>query len=427
MSRAPYDIDAIRARFPSLANTLPDGRPIAFLDGPAGTQVPQTVIDAYRDFFLHANANSGGAFPTSKRQGQVEDAAHRAAEDLLNAPRESVKFGANMSTLNFQLSRSLAKSLKPGDEVIVSQLDHDANYSPWLWLAEDHGLTLKVIPIRTSDATLDIEAYAALRSPRTKIVAVGMSSNAVGTINPSKEIVRLAHEAGALTVLDAVCSAPHYPIDVQALDTDFLLCSPYKFYGPHAGLLYGKLPLLERYGRYKVRPAHDLWETGTPSFEAMAGTTAAIDHLAWIGREYGHEGAPTQLTGRRAEIRAGLQAITLYERTLVERLLDRLDETPGVTVYGITDRSQLDHRTSIVSFTMEWATPTEAAEHLGADGIQVWDGDFYAVNPVAALGLAERGGLLRVGLMSYNTAAEVDRLVDSLRALAASRGVQFGR
>jgi selenocysteine lyase/cysteine desulfurase len=174
MTTKPYDVNAIRARFPSLANTLPDGRQLSFLDGPAGTQVPQAVIDAYRDFFLHANANSGGAFITSQRQQQVEDDAHRAAEDLLNAPKETVKFGANMSTLNFQLSRSLAKSLKPGDEVIVSQLDHDANYSPWLWLAEDFGLTLKVIPIRTSDATLDIEAYAALRSPRTKIVAVGM-------------------------------------------------------------------------------------------------------------------------------------------------------------------------------------------------------------------------------------------------------------
>ena len=426
MTTKPYDVNAIRARFPSLANALPDGRQLSFLDGPAGTQVPQAVIDAYRDFFLHANANSGGAFITSQRQQQVEDDAHRAAEDLLNAPKETVKFGANMSTLNFQLSRSLAKSLKPGDDAIVSQLDHDANYSPWLWLAEDFGLTLKVIPIRTSDATLDIEAYAALRSPRTKIVAVGMSSNAVGTINPSKEIVRLAHEAGALTVLDAVCSAPHYPIDVQALDTDFLLCSPYKFYGPHAGLLYGKLPLLERFGRYKVRPAHDLWETGTPSFEGMAGTTAAIDHIAWIGREFGHTGAPTPLTGRRAEIRAGLQAITLYERELIVHLLDRLAEIPGVKVYGITDRDQLDHRTSIVSFTMEWATPTEAATHLGADGIQVWDGDFYAVNPVAALGLTERGGLLRVGLMSYNTADEVDRLIASLKELAKASGVQIG-
>lgn len=426
MTTKPYDVNAIRARFPSLANSLPDGRPISFLDGPAGTQVPQSVIDAYRDFFLQANANSGGAFITSQRQQHVADEAHLAAEDLLNAPQGTVKFGANMSTLNFQLSRSLAKGLKPGDEVIVSQLDHDANYSPWLLLAEDFGFNLKVIPIRTSDATLDIEAYAALRSPRTKIVAVGMSSNAVGTINPSKEIVRLAHEAGALTVLDAVCSAPHYPIDVQALDTDFLLCSPYKFYGPHMGLLYGKLPLLERYGRYKVRPAHDQWETGTPSFEGMAGTTAAIDYLAWVGREFGVTGAPTHLAGRRAEIRAGLQAITLYERLLIVCLLDQLAGIPGVKVYGITDRDQLDHRTSIVSFAMEWATPTEAAAHLGADGVQVWDGDFYAVNPVAALGLADRGGLLRVGLMSYNTTEEIDRLITSLKVLAKSRGAQIG-
>jgi selenocysteine lyase/cysteine desulfurase len=245
----PYDVAAIRARFPSLANTLPDGRPIAFLDGPAGTQVPQAVIDAYSDFFLRANANNGGLFSTSRAQGEVEDAAHRAAEDLLNAPKESVKFGANMSTLNFQLSRSLARELKAGDEVIVTQLDHDANYSPWRLLAEDHGLVLKTIRLNAADGTLDMEHYASLLGPRTKIVATGMSSNALGTINPTKRIVEAAHAVGALTVLDAVCSAPHYPVDVQALDTDFLLCSPYKFYGPHAGLLYGKLPLLERFGR----------------------------------------------------------------------------------------------------------------------------------------------------------------------------------
>ena len=415
----PYDVAAIRARFPSLANTLPDGRPIAFLDGPAGTQVPQSVIDAYADFFLRANANNGGLFSTSRAQGEVENAAHRAAEDLLNAPKESVKFGANMSTLNFQLSRSLARELKAGDEVIVTQLDHDANYSPWRLLAEDHGLVLKTIRLNASDGTLDMEHYASLLGPRTKIVAAGMSSNALGTINPSKRIVEAAHAVGALTVLDAVCSAPHYPIDVEALDTDFLLCSPYKFYGPHAGLLYGKLPLLERFGRYKVRPAHDLWETGTPAFEAMAGVTAAINHIAWIGAEFGDPADHAPLSGRRGQLRAGLKAITRYETELVRLLLDGVDQISGVQVRGITDRARLNERTSIVSFTMDFSTPDEAAEHLGNDGIQVWSGDFYAPNAIDALGLTEKGGVLRTGLMSYNTADEVQRLLASLKALAS--------
>lgn len=415
----PYDVAAIRARFPSLANTLPDGRPIAFLDGPAGTQVPQSVIDAYSDFFLRANANNGGLFSTSRAQGEVEDAAHRAAEDLLNAPKESVKFGANMSTLNFQLSRSLARELKAGDEVIVTQLDHDANYSPWRLLAEDHGLVLKTIRLNAADGTLDMEHYASLLGPRTKIVATGMSSNALGTINPSKRIVEAAHAVGALTVLDAVCSAPHYPIDVQALDTDFLLCSPYKFYGPHAGLLFGKLPLLERFGRYKVRPAHDLWETGTPAFEAMAGVTAAINHIAWIGAEFGDPADHAPLSGRRGQLRAGLKAITRYETELVRLLLDGVDQISGVQVRGITDRARLNERTSIVSFTMDFATPDEAADHLGNDGIQVWSGDFYAPNAIDALGLTEKGGVLRTGLMSYNTADEVQRLLASLKALAS--------
>ena len=419
----PYDVAAIRARFPSLANTLPDGRPIAFLDGPAGTQVPQSVIDAYADFFLRANANNGGLFSTSRAQGEVEEAAHRAAEDLLNAPKESVKFGANMSTLNFQLSRSLARELQAGDEVIVTQLDHDANYSPWRLLAEDHGLVLKTIRLNASDGTLDMEHYASLLGPRTKIVAAGMSSNALGTINPSKRIVEAAHAVGALTVLDAVCSAPHYPIDVQALDTDFLLCSPYKFYGPHAGLLYGKLPLLERFGRYKVRPAHDLWETGTPACEAMAGVTAAINHIAWVGAEFGDPADHAPLSGRRGQLRAGLKAITRYETELVRLLLDGVDKTSGVQVRGITDRARLNERTSIVSFTMDFATPDEAAEHLGNDGIQVWSGDFYAPNAIDALGLTEKGGVLRTGLMSYNTADEVQRLLASLKTLAASKAL----
>jgi cysteine desulfurase family protein (TIGR01976 family) len=420
MKSRPYNVDEIRAHFPSLATTLPDGRLVAFLDGPAGTQVPQTVIDAYRDFFLHANANDGGQWRTSERVAAVATNAHRAAEDLLNAPVETVKFGANMTTLNFALSRSLAASLRPGDEIIVSMLDHDANYNPWRLLAEDHGLTVKEIRVRPDDATLDMEHYASLLSPRTKVVATGMSSNALGTINPSKEIVRLAHEYGALTVLDAVCSTPHVPVDVRALNTDFLLCSPYKFYGPHAGLLYGRAELLERFGRYKVRPAHDQWETGTPSFEGMAAVTAAIDTLAWIGREFGVQHDAEPLSGRRGEIRAAMRAIMRHERGLTKRLIDGLGDIKGITVHGITSADRLDERTSIVSFTATFATPQQIERRLGAEGIQTWSGDFYAVNAIASLGLANTGGVLRVGLMAYNTEAEVDRLLAELRTAATA-------
>ena len=420
MKHRPYDVAEIRARFPSLGNTLDDGTPIAFLDGPAGTQVPQSVIDAYRDFFLTANANSGGQWVTSQRRARIADEAHAAAEDLLNAPPQTVKFGANMTTLVLTLSRSLAKGMRPGDEIVVSRLDHDANYNPWRLLAEDHGFVLREIPVRADDPTLDMEAYAALLSPKTKLVAVGMSSNALGTINPSKEIVRMAHAAGALTILDAVCSAPHYPIDVQAYDTDFLLCSPYKFYGPHAGLLYGKRELLDRYGRYKVRPAHDRWETGTPSFEGMGAVTAAIDYLAWVGREFGDPADGAPLAGRRAEIRAGLRAINAYEAGLARRLIDGLSAIPGVTVRGITDPARTAERTSIVSFDATFARPEQIEAHLGVQGIQTWSGDFYAPNAIEGVGLTESGGVLRVGIMSYNTAAEVDRLIAAVRQLAGA-------
>lgn len=418
MKQRPYDVEEIRARFPSLGNTLPDGRPIAFLDGPAGTQVPQSVIDAYGDFFLRANANSGGQWVTSDRVAAVADAAHRAAEDFLDAPPGTVKYGANMTTLNFALSRSLARTFQPGDEVIVSRLDHDANHSPWRLVAEDHGLVLREIRVDPADATLDMAHYASLLSPRTRLVATGVASNALGTINPSTEIVRLAHGVGALTVLDAVCSAPHEPIDVRALDTDFLLCSPYKFYGPHAGLLYGKLELLERFGRYKVRPAHDRWETGTPSYEGMAAVTAAIDFLAWVGQEFGSPADGLPLHGRRAEIRAGLRAIAAHERVLARRLIDGLATIPGIAVRGITDPGRAAERTSIVSFTAAFAAPDAIEKHLGAQGIQTWSGDFYAVNAIESLGLTGAGGVLRVGLMAYNTAGEVDRLLAALRELA---------
>ena len=326
-----------------------------------------------------------------------------------------------MTTLNFQLSRSLAHGMKPGDEIVVTLLDHDANYNPWRLLAEDHGFVLREARVRPDDGTIDMDHLRSLLGPRTKIVATGMSSNAIGTINPSAEIVAAAHEVGALSVLDAVCSAPHYPIDVQALDADFLLCSPYKFYGPHAGLLYGRPQLLERYGRYKVRPAHDQWETGTASYESQAATTAAIDYLAWVGREFGDPADAAPLSGRRGEIRSGLKAITAHERGLARRLIDGLQAIPGVKVWGITAPERAAERTSIVSFTAAFATPDAIGAHLGAEGIQVWSGNFYAVNAIESLGLTKSGGVVRVGLMSYNTADEVDRLLASVAAFATSR------
>jgi len=416
-----FDVEALRAEFPALSREQ-GGQPVAFLDGPGGTQVPQRVIDAVVGYYKDSNANSGGAFTTSELSDAISDEAHAAVADFLGAASpEEIKFGYNMTTLTLHIGRSIGATLGPGDEIVVTTLDHEANVSTWEAMAADRGVTVRKVDIHLDDITLDLEDLESKLNPRTKLVAIGYASNAVGTINPVAEIVARAHEVGALAYVDAVAYAPHGPIDVGALDTDFLVCSAYKWFGPHLGALYGKAEILERLPAFKVRPAHDRFETGTASYESIAGTLAATDYLRDIGRSHGDvAGAPgaTGASERRRELVAGMVAIADYERALVTRLIDGLESIPAVTTHGIVDRERFQQRVPTVSVSIEGVRPRAAAEALAREGIYAWDGDFYATGLIERLGKAETGGVLRLGLVHYNTAAEVDRTIEALGRIA---------
>jgi cysteine desulfurase family protein (TIGR01976 family) len=416
-----FDVEAIRREFPGLARQQ-DGRPVVFLDGPGGTQVPQRVIDAVSGYYRDINANSGGAFATSQRTDEMAAEAHAAVADLLGAASpDEIKFGYNMTTLTLHIGRSIGATLQPGDEIVVTTLDHEANVSSWRAMAADRGVTVKTVDVDVDDVTLDLEDLESKLGPRTKLVAVGYASNAVGSINPVREIVARAHEVGALTYIDAVAYAPHGPIDVTDLDTDFLACSVYKWFGPHLGVLYGGADVLDHLPAYKVRPAHDRFETGTPSYESIAGTLAATDYLRDVGRSYGDvAGAPGAERGseRRRELVAAMVAIAGYERDLVGRLIEGLTAIRGVTIHGITDPSRFAARVPTVAVSIAGIHPRAAAETLGRRGIYAWDGDFYATGLIERLGKAESGGVLRLGLVHYNTAAEVDRTVEAVARIA---------
>jgi len=416
-----FDPTPLRAQFPALTRRL-DGEPVVFLDGPGGTQVPQRVIDAYASYFRDHNANTHGAFVTSAESDRVIDAAHAAMEDFLGAPPGSVKFGPNMTTLTFMLSRAIGRLLGPGDDIVVTRLDHDANVSPWTLMAADAGANVRWIDIDPSDCTLDLTTLDVALQGRPRLVAVGMASNATGTINPVRDIVRRAHAAGAWTFVDAVHFAPHGPIDVEDLETDFLACSIYKFFGPHLGVLYGRPEQLAALPRYQLRPAPDAFESGTQSHEGMAATTEAVDYLAEIGRgvDAAHRQGFGAMAGRRLDVHAAMAAIKRYERDLSQQLVAGLLAIPGVTIWGITDPTRFDHRTPTVAMRLAGWSPADLAAELGRRGIFTWDGDFYAVNLVERLGLAASGGLLRIGLVHYNTSAEVDLLLADLRELASN-------
>jgi len=411
-----FDVEALRAEFPALRRQQ-DGRPVAFLDGPGGTQVPQRVIDAVAAYLTDTNANAGGAFATSEASDAIVDEAHAAVADFLGAASpDEIKFGYNMSTLTLHIGRSIGATLTPGDEVVVTTLDHEANVSTWEAMAADRGVTVRKVDIREDDVTLDLEDLEAKLSTRTKLVAVGYASNAVGTINPVREIVARAHEVGALTYVDAVAYAPHGPIDVGALDTDFLVCSAYKWFGPHLGALYGKAEVFDALPAFKVRPAHDRFETGTAAFESIAGTLAATDYLRDVGRRFG---SPTR-ADRRSELVAGMSAIVDHERALVARLIDGLASIPGLTIHGITERARFAERVPTVSMSIDRVHPRAAAETLARRGIYAWDGDFYATGLIERLGKAGSGGVLRLGLVHYNTTDEVDRALEAVEDIAAS-------
>ena len=408
----------LRREFPALGQTL-DGRPIAFFDGPGGTQVHGSVIDAIARYYTEANSNAHGAFEFSRRTDETVSSARAAMADFLNAKRpDEIVFGPSMTALTFNLSRAIGRTLSAGDEIIVTRLDHDANVAPWVAL-EELGIVIRTIDFDPEDCTLDMDGLRAAIGPKTRIVAVGAASNAVGTVNDIALITKWAHDAGAWIYVDAVQYAPHAVIDVQELDVDFLSCSAYKFFGPHLGVLWGRHELLDKLPAYKVIPAGDAppdkFETGTPNFEGMAGAAAAVDYIGSVGRRFGE---PPGTGSLRTEIVRGMTAIRTHERALVARLIDGLQAIRGVRIYGITDPARFDERVPVVSFTLEEHAPADVARRLGEDAIFAWDGDFYAVHVIERLGLAADGGLVRIGINHYNTAGEVDRLLTAIGDIA---------
>ncbi|AFY34596.1 cysteine desulfurase-like protein [Calothrix sp. PCC 7507] len=450
-----FDLKWIRAQFPALTQEI-NAQPAIFFDGPGGTQVPGAVLDAMSDYLVRSNANAHGTFATSARTDALIDAARAASADFLGCDSDEVVFGANMTTLTFTLSRAIARELKPGDEIIVTRLDHYANVSPWYAL-EEQGVTIRVVDINVEDCTLDMQELEQQINQRTRLVAIGYASNAVGTINDVAQVVLLAHAVGALVFVDAVHYTPHAPIDVRSLDCDFLACSVYKFFGPHVGILYGKREHLTRLQPYKVQPAPaespSRWETGTLNHEGLAGLVAAINYLAKLGcrlspaidnevlkaflethtekwetfrcpRIPTSPDEPTHLTStsypnRRVALLAAMSAIQSYEKELSQKLIPGLLEIPGLTFYGITNPQRFAWRTPTVAFRLAGQTPASVAKALGDRGIFTWHGHFYAIGLTEKLGVEAGGGLLRIGLVHYNTVEEINRLLQTLQEIVA--------
>jgi cysteine desulfurase family protein (TIGR01976 family) len=403
------DVERIRKLFPGLQRDF-GGRRTVFADAPGGTQVPQSVIDAIADYLGSSNANEHGAFATSAETDQVIEGARRAAGDLLGCLPEEIVFGPNMTTLAFALSRALARRLRPGDEVVVSSLDHDANIAPWIAAADDAGATVKWINFDASDCTIDLDSLEAALSERTRIVAFTLASNAVGTIPQASEIVRRVRAAGeAFVIADAVHYTPHRLVDVETLGVDFLFCSPYKFFGPHLGVMYGKSSLLKDIRPYKVRPAPDdapaSWETGTRSHEALAGLSACVDYIASL----------TDVGGdRRTRVAATMEAVAEYEAGLSNRFLDGIGGVNGIQLFGIAEPARVGERTPTFAIRTDHESPLEAARRLGELGIFVWDGNYYALAVMERLGLEETGGAVRIGFCHYHSVEDVDAVLNAL-------------
>jgi cysteine desulfurase family protein (TIGR01976 family) len=413
-SSVALDLKWIRSQFPSLSQTVA-GHPAVFLDGPGGTQVPRQVVDAISHYLTTNNANTGGAYATSRNTDCMIAGARAAMGDFLNCDADEIVFGPNMTTLTYAMSRAIGRELKAGDEIVVTLLDHDANFSPWKAL-EEKGVKIQTAAFHASDCTLDMEDLGRKITSRTKLVAVGYASNAVGTINNVAEVVRLAKEAGALSYIDAVHYAPHGPIDVRALDCDFLACSTYKFFGPHMGVLYGKREHLQRLKPYKVRPLTDsipnCWEWGTLNHECIAGIKACVDYWEELGRR-----AKPGVTKRREAILVAHEAIHAHERPMMEKMIAGLLAIPGLKLYGISDPRKFENRCATIVVRVEGFTPLELATKLGDRGFFTWDGNYYAMNVTEQLGVETTGGFLRIGLVHYNTMEEVERMLATLREI----------
>jgi cysteine desulfurase family protein (TIGR01976 family) len=424
------DLTYVRTQFPSLSQTV-NGHPAAFLDGPGGTQVPQRVIDAISRYLSHDNANTGGAYSTSRHTDRMIARARGAMADFLHCGADEVVFGPNMTTLTFAISRAIGRELKPGDEILVTRLDHDANVSPWLAMADDRGVTVRWAEIHDENCTLDLLDLASKINENTKLVAVGFASNAVGTINPVRAITKLAHAVGALCYIDAVHYGPHGLIDVAAIDCDFLVCSTYKFFGPHMGVLYGKREHLSRFRPSKVRPntnaIPNCWEWGTLNHECIAGIEACVGYIADVGRHVtescgdSRPASPSSeaqpISNRRLAIQAAYVAIRQHEQELTERTMTGLTSIRGLKIYGIIDPARFHDRCPTFAVRIEGHTPLELATRLGERGIFTWDGNYYALNLTEHLDVEKSGGFLRIGLVHYNTAEEVDRLLGALKEI----------
>lgn len=418
------DLQAIRSQFPSL------NRPDIFFDNPGGTQIAKPSLDRINQYLLESNANHEGAFATSRASDAILEQAHEAMADFYNARSAAeIVFGNNMTSLTLHFSRSLSRDWGEGDEIIVTRLDHDANATPWILAAQDRGVKVNWVDFDVEDGTLNLDSLERALNRKPRLLAVGYASNALGTINPVARIVKMAHDAGALVYVDAVQYAPHGPIDVQKLDCDFLVASSYKFFGPHAGILYGKHELLEKLFAYKVRPATNQlpgkFETGTQNHEGIAGVLGAIEYFEWVGRQFGGEQMEglrdSGYNGRRLELKKAMQAIRANEFELSRALLAALQSVPGLTLYGLTDVRRLDERVATYAFRLKNLAPRLVAEKLGEQGIYVWDGNYYAINVTERLGLEETGGMVRVGATHYNTIEEVQRFGTALKTIAGSQ------
>ena len=415
------NLDLIRRQFPAL------NRPAIFFDNPGGTQIAKPSLDRINKYLLESNANHEGVFATSIASDAVLDEAHRAMADFYNASSpEEIVFGNNMTTLTLHISRSISREWNEGDEIVVTRLDHDANVTPWVLAAQDHGVKVNWVDFDVEDGTLKLDSLQKALERKPRLLAVGYASNSLGTINPIQKIIKMAHDAGTLVYVDAVQYAPHGAIDVQKLDCDFLISSAYKFFGTHAGILYGKRELLEKLFAYKVRPATNKlpgkFETGTQNHEGIAGVLGAVEYFEWVGREFGGEYveglAEGGYSGRALTLKKGMTAIRAYEFELNRALLSTLQEVPGITIFGLTDMRRLDERVATFSFRLKDQHPHVTAQKLADAGIYVWDGNYYAINVTERLGLEDNGGMVRVGAAHYNTLNEIARLGEALQKIA---------
>lgn len=418
----PLDPLIIRNQFPALRHQAETAAPAIFFDNPGGTQIAQASLDRITAYLTQHNANHDGAFPTSQQSDAVLDEAHAAMADFYNASwPEEIIFGNNMTTLTLHISRSISRTWKPGDTIVVTRLDHDANITPWVLAAQDRGCKVRWVDFRPEDGTLNLEEMLQALDTKPRLVAVGYASNALGTINPVAQVIQAAHAAGALVYIDAVQYAAHGPIDVQELGCDFLVSSSYKFFGPHAGILYGRYDLLDELFAYKVRPAPNSlpgkFETGTQNHEGIAGVLGALEYMEWVGKTFGQDGEEKysqRFSGRRLHLKQAMTAIRTYEFGISRAALEVLQEMPGIQIYGLTDERRLQERVPTFSFTVQGQHPRQVAEKLARQNIYVWDGNYYALAVTERLGLEERGGMVRVGPVHYNTLDEIVRLKDAL-------------